>query len=196
MKRFILYPFLAVMFVFVNLSYAQYRNPEVAWGLSAGGAHGNNIAGDAWMMQYRGFGQINLISPMLIGQVGVGYVGLEAPGTYYAQTGIVDARLLFSPFERSNLNPYVFGGLAVSKALNSSGSSLLPMVPLGAGIQTVISRGTLIDINGGFNFSLSDELDGRTRSSSNLNVLTNQKQDGFYGFTIGLVFAICNSYAN
>ena len=130
------------------------------------------------------------MSPILVGQVGLGYVGLEAPGVYTAETGIVDLRLLLSPFTLSNLNPYLYGGLAVSKCLNVSGSDLLPMIPFGVGVQTIVSRGIMLDINGGYNLSLSDKLDGRDRSANTLNVLTNQKQDGFYGFTMGLAFTL------
>ena len=67
------------------------------------------------------------------------------------------------------------------------------MIPFGAGIQTAISRGILLNIDGGYNLSLSDDFDGRDRTTG-VNVITNEKQDGFYGFTIGLAFTIGSDY--
>jgi outer membrane protein OmpA-like peptidoglycan-associated protein len=62
------------------------------------------------------------------------------------------------------------------------------MVPFGVGIQTRISNGVLLLINGGYTLYLSDDL--VKRSNANLNSLTSGKQDGFYGFSIGLAFTI------
>lgn len=52
----------------------------------------------------------------------------------------------------------------------------------------------MLDINGGYNLSLSDKLDGRVRTNTDLNALTNQKQDGFFGFTLGLAFTLGLGY--
>jgi outer membrane protein OmpA-like peptidoglycan-associated protein len=190
MKRFILCTLLVVAFGFQNHVQAQFKNSGFAWGLSLGGAQGNNDAGDKWMMQYRAFLQHNLISSILVGQLNVGYTELSSPGVYSAATGMADLRLLFSPFSLPNLNPYLYGGFGVSKNLDRSGTDYLPMVPFGAGIQTRISSGILLDVNGGYNLSLSDKLDGRIRTNTDLNSLTNKKQDGFYGFSVGLAFTI------
>lgn len=194
MKRFILCTLLVVAFGVHNHVQAQFRDSGLAWGLSAGGALGNNSGADKWVMQYRGFLQFDLLSPTLIGQLGVGYTNLSAPAVYSAKTGIADLRLLFSPFSLPNLYPYLYGGFGVSKALKSSSTDYLPMVPFGAGIQTRISSGVLLSINGGYTLSLSDKLDGRVRTNTDLNALTNKKQDGFYGFSIGAAFTLGRSY--
>jgi outer membrane protein OmpA-like peptidoglycan-associated protein len=190
MKRFIVCTLLVV--VFGVYSHAQqFKKSEFAWVLSAGGVHGDNNSGDRWMMQYRGFLQYGLISPMLVGQLGLGYAELDAPDApykYRAENFIVDVRLLLSPFSLTNLNPYLYAGFGLSKALNVTGSDFLPMVPFGVGMQTKISSGILLDINGGYSLYLSDDL--VKRSNTNLNSLTSGKQDGFYGFTIGLAFTI------
>jgi hypothetical protein len=193
MKRFIVLTLLVASVGLFGHAQSQYRNPDIAWGLSAGGAHGSNISGDSWVMQYRAFLQVDLFSPVLMGQFGLGYAGIRAPGVYSAQTGMADLRLLLTPFTLSNLNPYLYGGFAISKRMNTSNSDYLPMIPFGAGIQTAISRGILLTIDGGYNLSLSDEFDGIDRTTGT-NVLTNQKQDGFYGFTIGLAFTIGSDY--
>ncbi|MGA3288243.1 MAG: OmpA family protein [Bacteroidota bacterium] len=190
MKRFIVCTLLVVAFG-VYSHAQQFKKSEFAWGLSAGGVHGDNNSGDRWMMQYRGFLQYGLISPMLVGQLGLGYAELDAPDApykYRAENFIVDVRLLLSPFSLTNLNPYLYAGFGLSKALNVTGSDFLPMVPFGVGMQTKISSGILLDINGGYSLYLSDDL--VKRSNTNLNSLTSGKQDGFYGFTIGLAFTI------
>jgi len=173
---------------------AQFDPAKLAWGLAVGGAQGTNSPGDKWVLQYRGFLQYEIFSPMLMTQLGLGYVPLTAnsPNSYSAETGILDLRLLFSPFSLPNLNPYIYAGFGVSKDLSASGSDYLPMIPAGVGIQTRISSGILLLINGGYNLSLSDKLDGGQfpRSNAYTNVFTNGKQDGYYGFTIGLAFTI------
>lgn len=189
MKRFILCTLLVVAFGVCNDVQAQFKESGLAWGLSAGGAHGDNRTGDKWMLQYRAFLQGDLM-PMLIGQFGLGYTELEAPGMYRAENFIADLRLLFSPFSLSNLNPYLYGGFGLSKALNRTGSDYLPMIPIGVGIQTRISSGILLLIDGGYTLYLSDDLDEHPRSDTDLNSLTNGKNDGFYGFSIGLAFTI------
>ena len=193
MKRFIVLAILVAAFgVFSNVQ-AQFNTPGLAWGLSLGGAQGNNASGDKWAMQYRGFLQADLLSDMLVGQVGVGYTELYAPGVYSAATGMADVRLLFSPFSLPNLEPYLYAGVGVSKALSGNGNDLLAMIPFGLGIQTRVSPGILLSINGGYNLSLSDQMDGHIRSNNDLNSLTNGKQDGFYGFSAGLAFSLGHS---
>jgi outer membrane protein OmpA-like peptidoglycan-associated protein len=194
MKRFIALTLLVAAFGVFNHAQAQFTTSEFAWGLSLGGAQGNNDGGDTWVMQYRGFLQHDLIPSLLIGQVGVGYTDLYAPGKYSAATGMADVRLMFTPFSLPNLNPYLYGGIGVSKNLDKSGTDYLAMIPFGVGMQTSISRGVILSINGGYTLSLSDQMDGRVRSSTDLNSITNGKQDGFYGFSAGLAFTIGSNY--
>jgi len=190
MKRFILCTLLVAVIGVYSHAQPKYKNYDFAWGLSGGGVHGDNRTGDKWMMQYRGFLQYEIISPMLAAQLGLGYTELEAPNVYRAENFIADLRLLFSPFSLPNLNPYLYAGFGLSKDLKLTGSDFLPMVPFGAGIQTRIASGILLDINGGYSLYLSDNLDGHARSSTDLNALTNGKHDGFYGFSIGIAFTI------
>ena len=194
MKRFILCTLLVAAFGFQNHLQAQFMDSGLAWGLEAGGAHGGNDRGDKWGMQYRGFLQFDLLSPNLIGQLGMGYTKLVSPNVYSAETGLAEMRMLFSPFALPDLFPYLYAGLAGSKQLNISGSDLLMMVPFGAGIQTRLSRSVFLSINGGYNLSLSDKLDGRARTDTDLNDVTNSKHDGFYGFSAGLAFSLGSSY--
>jgi hypothetical protein len=73
MKRFIVLALLVAVFGVFDTVQAQFRSSGFAWGLSLGGAQGNNDGGDRWVMQYRGYLQHDVIPSLLIGQVGVGY---------------------------------------------------------------------------------------------------------------------------
>ncbi len=202
MRRFIVVTFFVMAFGTYNHAQAQteFRIPELAWGFSVGGVHGTNNNGDEWGPEARGYLQIKLGTPMLLGQLGLGYGYLSAPssstnGGYHADIGLVDLRFLFAPFSMPNLNPYVFAGIGASKQLNGDGTTnFLPMVPMGLGIQTRIANGVALTVNGGYNLVLSDKLDGHTRTNTDLNPLTNAKQDGYYGFNVGLAFTIGHSY--
>jgi outer membrane protein OmpA-like peptidoglycan-associated protein len=196
MKRFILFIMLAAALGISGQAQpkSQFRSSELAWGLSLGGAHGDNVNGDRWGLQGRGFLQYEILSPMLIGQIGLGYTELSAPDKYFAKTGMADFRLLFSPFSLTNLNPYLYAGIGATKKLNTNNSDFLAVVPMGAGIQTRISSGVLLSVSGGYNLSLSDQLDGIARTNTDMNALTNGKNDGFYGFSIGVAFTIAGGY--
>jgi len=168
--------------------YAQFDNPGVGFGIAGGGAVGDNSSADEWVIQARGYFQYKLISPFVLGQLGVGYVKLHAPGVYTAETLTADDRLLFIPFSLERLNPYLYGGFGLSKDVGVSGSDFLMMVPFGVGFQARLGSQMLLEVSGGYNLSLSDKLDGLERSSSDLNSITNKKNDAYFGFLIGLMF--------
>jgi Outer membrane protein and related peptidoglycan-associated (lipo)proteins len=191
MKRFILCTLLVVAFGVYSHVQAQFKESGFAFGLSAGGAHGDNSASDRWVMQYRGFVQYGI--PMLIGQFGIGYAEFAAPGPgvkYSTETFLTDFRLLFSPVSLENLHPYVYAGLGVSKDLGFNGSDYLGMVPFGLGLQARVSKGVLLIAEGGYTLSASDQFDHHTRTINDLNSITNTRNDGFYGFSLGLAFTI------
>ncbi|MBN2011029.1 OmpA family protein [candidate division KSB1 bacterium] len=188
MRKTIAFLMLVVMLFAFNQIYAQFDNPGVGLGIAVGGAEGDNSSADKWVMQGRGYFQYKLISPVLLGQLSVGYTELNAPGVYNTKTIMVDNRFLFIPFSLEKLNPFLYGGIGVSKDISASGSDFLPMIPMGVGIQTRLGSQMLLEVSGGYNLALSDKLDGRQRSDSDLNSLTNKKHDGYFGFNIGLMF--------
>jgi outer membrane protein OmpA-like peptidoglycan-associated protein len=194
MKRFILCTLLVVAFGVYSHVQAQFKETGLALGLSAGGAHGDNSASDRWVMQYRGFVQYGI--PMLIGQFGIGYAEFAAPGPgvkYSTETFLTDFRLLFSPVSLENLHPYVYAGLGVSKDLNLNGSDYLGMIPFGLGLQARVSNGVLLIAEGGYTLSTSDQFDHHIRSNADLNSFTDTRNDGFYGFSLGIAFTIGKS---
>ena len=190
MKRVLL--FLTVILLLGAYNHANagfgFENPGLGFGFAAGGAQGDNSGADKWVIQYRGYLQYKLISPILLGQLSVGYTKLNAPGVYTAETAMADNRFLFIPFSLEKLNPFLYGGFGVSKYVGKSGSDFLPMIPMGIGIQTRLGSQMLLELSAGYNLSLSDKLDGRERSGSDLNGLTNKKHDGFIGFLAGIMF--------
>jgi outer membrane protein OmpA-like peptidoglycan-associated protein len=190
MKRVMSFLMLAVSLAAVNQADAGFvfKNPSKGLGIAVGGAKGDNNSADKWVVQYRGFLQYQLQSPYLLGQLSVGYAKLRAPGAYTAETAMIDNRFLFIPFSMEKLNPFLYAGFGVSKKIDQSGSDFLPMIPMGIGFQTRVHDQMILEVSAGYNLSLSDKLDGRTRLNSNLNNLTNKKQDGFFGFLIGLMF--------
>ncbi|MGD0038120.1 MAG: OmpA family protein [Bacteroidota bacterium] len=189
MKRFILYALLVVALGVYSHVQAQFKGiSRQAWGFSLGGALGDNAGNDKWGIQGRGFYQYEFV-PALFGQIGIGYDDLTAPNVYNTGLLTADFRLHVIPFALANLNPYIYGGFGLSKSLNISNSDMLSFIPFGLGAQTEISSGLLLQISGGYNLSLSDQLDGRVRTT-NMNFLTNGKNDGWYVFSIGLAFTI------
>jgi outer membrane protein OmpA-like peptidoglycan-associated protein len=183
MKRFIICAMLVMAFgVFSNVE-AQFKTPKMVWGFAAGGVHGANVNADEWNMQYRAFLQ-QQFAEKWEWQIGLGWLELSAPNVYNTQIGVVDARVLFSPISASDLNPYVYAGVGVAKTL-VGGTSFMPTVPVGIGVQTKIFRGVYMNASTGYTLVISDKLDGIVRSAANTNIITNEKNDGYYGFTIG-----------
>ena len=98
---------LVILFFGFKPTYAQFDNPGVGFGIAAGGAYGDNSSADKWVIQYRGYFQYKLISPILLGQLSVGYTRLNAPGVYTTETAMADNRLLFIPFSLEKLNLFL-----------------------------------------------------------------------------------------
>jgi outer membrane protein OmpA-like peptidoglycan-associated protein len=194
MKRFIVCTLLVVAFGVYNHVQAQFKASGAAYGFSLGAAQGTNNGPDRWGPIFRGYIQGEFIPSVLIGQFGLGYTELVAPGTYSAQTGMADVQLLFSPLAVPNLRPYVYAGLGLSKNLGKDGTDVLLLIPFGLGFQTRIANQVILAVNGGYNLSLSDKMDGLDRSSTNLNPLTSGKQDGFTSVSVGLAFTLGHGY--
>ena len=193
MKRFILCALLVVAFGVYSHVQAQFNGiSRQAWGFSLGGALGDNNGNDKWGIMGRGFYQYEFV-PALTGQIGVAYDDLTAPGVYYSNLLTADFRLHVIPFALPNINPYIYGGIGLSKTLNISNSDMLPFIPFGIGAQTMIASGLMLQISGGYNLSLSNKLaiaEGNGQPVPVNNFLTNGKNDGWYVFSIGIAFTI------
>lgn len=174
MKQVKLFLLLFGLLVVYNPAKAEFGfdNPSMAFGVSLGGAIGDNSSADKLVLLYRGHFQYKLISPVLLGQLSGGYTKLNASDVYTAELFIIENRLLIIPFSLENLNPYIYSGIGVTKTNNLGPSNFLPMVPIGVGFQTKLGSQLLLEASGGYNLSLSDDLDERIRSDSDVNSLT------------------------
>lgn len=184
------------VFVFFITCSAQAQNtfeaPRIGFGFAVGGAQGTNDVTDRWVLAGRAYAQHNIFGKWLKGQLGGGYTKLQAQN-YWARTAFADYRLLLVPVSGDLFMPFVFFGGGVTKAVYNNGSSYLGALPVGAGIQSKLSPNFIWTFDAGFYLSLSDSLDGRARSNSNLNALTNGRNDGFYFFKTGLIVGAATS---
>jgi outer membrane protein OmpA-like peptidoglycan-associated protein len=167
---------------------AQYASPQWGYGIEVGAARGDNSAsGEDWVPKIRGDVQMK-IAPMLLTQFGVSYAKLSS-GDYSNQLLMGDARLLFRPFPMNQMFPFLYGGFGMGKNNGVNGSDFLPVVPVGVGVQTMLGQQLILQVSGGYNLVLSDDLDGIERTDDQMNRFTNQKQDGFFEIMVGLLYA-------
>jgi hypothetical protein len=190
MKRVLVFLSLIIALAAGSHAYAQnFDSPTLAYGFSAGGAMGDNDNADKWVPQFRGYLQYRIVNHHLLGQVGLGYTKLQASGVYEADMVMLENRFLYSPFTLPNVNPFLYAGLGVAKDLNK-GQNYMPYIPFGVGMQTSLNSRVMLQISGGYNLVLSDELSETKTTGSDRNTFTNGKHDGFYGFLLGLTFTM------
>jgi len=108
----------------------------------------------------------------------------------------LDARVILSPFTMDVWNPYFFGGVGemyfnndkapqVTSPAETKTEGWTTIFPVGAGFEVALSDALLLDFNGGYTFTLSDDLN----AYNNQNVAdAEQSNDGYYMFGIGLIF--------
>jgi outer membrane protein OmpA-like peptidoglycan-associated protein len=109
----------------------------------------------------------------------------------------VDLKLIISPYENAVWNPYAFGGIG---ALYFDVTSL-PMVqspqhveeegwgvfiPFGGGVEFVLSNSLLLDVNIGYNYTFTDDLNYYNNKDLSSNKST--ADDGYYNLGIGITF--------
>ncbi len=189
MNKLLLFTILALILGSFGVTYAQEVNSHTGIGIEVGGCYGDN-AGDShsWGPSFRGNFQIRLLKP-LITQFGVSYSFIDGGDVYSTKTALADARLLYGPFSNDKVFPYIYSGFGVAKNLAKNDSDFIPVVPIGLGLQAVISDQMLFTISGGYNLALSDELDGIARIDD-LNRFTNQKHDGYFDIMVGFTYTM------
>ena len=178
MKRILVSLSLLIMVTASSNALAQeYTSPKLAYGFSIGGAQGDNSNADKWVQQYSGFLQYRLVPEYVLGQVSLGYTKLRAPETYTADIIILENRFLFIPLSLPNVNPFLYAGVGVAKDLNK-GQSYMPTIPFGVGMQTRLTNRVMLQISGGYNLVLSDNLsETKTPGNNKKNTFTNGKHD-------------------
>jgi outer membrane protein OmpA-like peptidoglycan-associated protein len=108
----------------------------------------------------------------------------------------LDARVILSPFSMDVWNPYFFGGVGEMYFNNDKAPEIASpnptktegwttIFPVGAGFEVALSDALLLDFNGGYTFTLSDDLNAYNNLQ---DVNSEQNYDGYYMFGIGLIF--------
>ncbi len=98
----------------------------------------------------------------------------------------IDARIIFNPFDFDQWNPFVYGGAGTAKySLKYSPNYVNPLskksgwigyLPVGGGVQIRLMEHTLFEVNGGLNYTFSEEFDGYKSAD----------KDAFWGFLCGI----------
>ena len=121
------------------------------------------------------------------GEVASGY-GQFAGVDYKSDMVMGEARLLVSPITHPKWNPYLFGGigflrydLATSPPARTPDASSIGIgatFPLGLGVQFALSADNLLEVSGGYTYTLRDDVDGTILDKGN---------DVFWRLTVGLI---------
>ncbi|MBU2494498.1 MAG: OmpA family protein [Bacteroidetes bacterium] len=141
----------------------------------------------------RGFIRFEL-SENFDAEAGLGYglySGDDYTGAHYNTTIIpLDVRLLYSPFNLDNWNPYLFGGLGlihfsvddkpVSPTIDpTEDSGLSGLIPVGIGTEVKINDDMALDISAGYSYSFTDNLNFVNQAEFN---------DGYWHLGFGITF--------
>ena len=183
MNKRILVTMFCMLGLAVSVATAQMNRLGLSGGIGAGGIFGDTEVRDKlFRFQSRGYLRYGF-SQMVQVELGGG-IGRVAGDGYEALLIPIDARLLFSPFELGNMNPYLYGGAGVlrisrDRAPNgvASTSSWASNIPLGAGVQFALQPQLLFEVSGGLNLTSTDSING---------MVIDTKNDNYWNFLVGL----------
>ena len=107
----------------------------------------------------------------------------------------IDLRLIFSPFDSDVWNPYVYGGVGalyfnIDKPPSdpyfnaTENNGWATMFPVGGGFEIGLSNEIILDISGGYTFTLTDNLNGYNNKVRNEDF----GYDGYFNLGLGLTF--------
>ncbi len=111
------------------------------------------------------------------------------PGSKYSSTIIpIDARLLYTPWELENWNPYLYAGLGLlsynvtekplaASVLSVSESGITGSIPFGIGTEIKLSDEVALDVSAGYAFTFTDNLNYYSIKGTN---------DGYVNIGVGL----------
>ncbi len=107
----------------------------------------------------------------------------------------IDLRFIFSPFDSDVWNPYAYGGVGALyfnidkppsdpyfNATETDG--WVTMFPVGGGFEIGLSSEIILDISGGYTFTLTDNLNGYNNKVRNEDF----GYDGYFNLGLGLTF--------
>ena len=210
-KLTVKFSFLLVMlyFLFNSSSVAQFNDYTLKLGIQANGLLSdmefdkeNRPSDPEYKLSGLGrlFLRFELGTEIVEMEVGGGFgrlAGLDsANNNWWTYIIPLDARIILSPFNMDVWNPYAFGGAggmyfnndkepSVNSPAPTKKNGWTTIFPVGAGFEVALSDALLLDFNGGYTFTMSDDLNGY----NNLDIPTaDGNYDGYYMFGIGLIF--------
>ncbi|HEY6436066.1 MAG TPA: outer membrane beta-barrel protein, partial [Ignavibacteriaceae bacterium] len=198
-----------LLIVVPSNSIAQFNDYSLKLGLQANGLlpdtefDKENQSSDP-EYKFSGLGRLfirfELFTEILEMEAGGGFgklAGLDTSNSnWWTYIIPLDARLIISPFSMDVWNPYVFGGVggmyfnndkapSVASPNETKENGWTSVFPVGAGFEVALSDALLLDFNGGYTFTSSDDLNGY----NNLDAPNAQQNyDGYYMLGIGLIF--------
>jgi len=208
--------FLLIIFLFVITSvnsYSQFNDYTIKLGVQV-----NALLSDTEFdkelrpsdadFQFSGLGRLFLrfefFTEALEAEVGGGFGRLAGVDTenknWWTYIVPFDFRFILSPFEMDVWNPYLYGGAggmyfsvdkmpSVPSPQETMENGWTGIFPVGGGFEIGISDAFIIDISGGYTYTLSDDLNGY----NNKDVLvTDRAYDGY--FNVGIGFTFVNGY--
>ncbi len=196
---------LTLVFVCTNVN-AQFKDFGIKGGFQINGVtpatefeDNNGLTLKSYLL--RGFLRFEL-SESFNAEVGAGYGNLrgddfnyitmkQGTGEYSTSIIPIDARLLFTPWNLENWNPYIYAGVGVlhyNVGTKPNVVSPLPVedngwtaiFPFGVGTEIKLSDELLLDLSAGVNYSLTENLNFYKIVSLN---------DGYFNIGAGLTFA-------
>jgi outer membrane protein OmpA-like peptidoglycan-associated protein/opacity protein-like surface antigen len=146
------------------------------------------------------FVRFELFTQALETEIGAGYGRLAGvdfnKNNWWTYIIPINLKLIVSPFRMDIWNPYAFGGVGALNFNNDKVPSVpspnpvkqkgwTTMFPVGGGVEIALSDALLLDISGGYTFTLTDDLNGY----NNRDVYAEkQSYDGYYNLGLGLIF--------
>ena len=206
--KFSLVVFILCLFI-SSSNFAQFNDYTLKLGLQANGLLSDmefdkeNRPSDP-EYKFSGLGRLfirfELGTEILEMEAGGGFgrlAGLDsANNNWWTYIIPLDARIILSPFNMDVWNPYAFGGVggmyynndkapSVDSPAETKKNGWTTIFPVGAGFEVALSDALLLDFNGGYTFTMSDDLNGY----NNRDVEGSEAAyDGYYMFGIGLIF--------
>ena len=185
MPRFVPVFFFLVFLALPLVSKAQYVDQGLGGGVGFGWTIGNTEQNDGSASHItRAFLRHGVINHLAV-ELGAasGRVGGD---NFKTRTFPIDLRLVFSPLSEDTWNPYLYAGAGIlhNEPLENPYPTLgtfweskwMPFIPVGVGVQFQLKDDVNLELSGGFNQLLADQL----------NPLEGGANDAYWHFGIGL----------
>ncbi len=190
-KRYAISGLLVALMILMTTSViAQFRAQNLGGGMQFGRAYGN--AEGSWgdpALSFRAYLRQSW-NEKLETEISAGiFSRIASEDVYETELAPISGRLLYRYITSDAWSSYLYGGLGalhyyvkelpVNATAGIENKGWTAYVPFGAGVQFKISDFTSFEVSGGYNYALSDNLDG----------VQDGGDDGFLTLTAGLTMA-------